>query len=106
MFVAINYITCKDDYTERFETLFSTRAKVIDHMPGFRFMHVLKPSTSEGDYLIMSFWDSEEDFNCWSKSSEFLEGHQRGFKDMADAKKAGRELPMKSVFKTYNIIAG
>ena len=42
MFVAINYISCQDTYTERFEQLFSTRAKAIDKMPGFIDMMVLE----------------------------------------------------------------
>jgi heme oxygenase (mycobilin-producing) len=42
MFVAINYITCTEQYRERFETLFGTRAKAIDRMPGFRHMEVLR----------------------------------------------------------------
>lgn len=105
MFVAINYISCSDNYKERFEELFSTRVKKIDRMPGFRFMQVLKPTDDSGDYLIVSHWDSESHFKNWSKSPEFLEGHKRGFEDLAKAKKEGKEPPMKSVFKTYNVIA-
>jgi heme oxygenase (mycobilin-producing) len=40
MFVAINYISCKEDYKKRFEELFDSRAEAIDRMPGFRNMHV------------------------------------------------------------------
>jgi heme-degrading monooxygenase HmoA len=105
MFVAVNYISCSDWYRERFETLFGSRAKAIDRMPGFRFMQVLKPTNGVGDYLIVSHWDSEDQFNQWTKSTEFLEGHKRGFEDMAIAKKQGKEPPMKSVFKTYKVIA-
>jgi heme-degrading monooxygenase HmoA len=105
MFVAINYISCKDDYKERFEELFSTRAKAIDLMPGFKNMHVLKPIDSNGDYLIVSHWDSEEQFQNWTKSPAFIEGHKRGFEDIAKAKQAGLEPPMTSAFKTYKVIA-
>jgi heme-degrading monooxygenase HmoA len=104
MFVAINYITCNDDYKERFETLFATRAKAIDTMPGFRFMEVLKPTT-DGAYLIVSHWESEENFKAWTGSPEFLEGHKRGFEDITKARQAGLEPPMKSDFKTYEVIA-
>lgn len=105
MFVAINYITCTDSYKERFESLFSSRGKAIDRMPGFRFMQVLKPADGIGDYLIVSHWDSEEYFKKWAGSPEFMEGHKRGFEDISNAKKEGREVPMKSVFKTYKVIA-
>jgi heme-degrading monooxygenase HmoA len=103
-FVAINYITCEPTYRERFETLFATRAKAIDRMPGFIDMEVLRPS-SEGEYLIVSRWSSQESFQQWTKSPEFLEGHKRGFEDIRQAKERGEKPPMQSSFKTYEIIA-
>ncbi len=104
-FVAINYIDCDADYAERFETLFATRAKAIDRLPGFYDMKVLKPSDGAGSYLIVSSWDSEESFKAWTRSPEFLEGHKRGFEDIAKAKQEGRTPPMKSNFRTYHIIS-
>lgn len=104
-FTAINYITCKEDYTERFETLFKNRAGMIDHNKGFRNMHVLKPSKAEDPYLIVSYWDKEEDFVAWTKSESFIQGHKRGFADVKKAIENGEEPPMKSDFKTYEVIA-
>jgi heme-degrading monooxygenase HmoA len=104
-FVAINYISCKEHYKPRFEELFKTRAGAIDRMSGFLFMHVLKPSNNDGDYLIVSYWTHEEAFSKWTKSPEFLEGHKRGFEDIKLAKERNEEPPMKSDFKTYNVIA-
>ena len=105
MFVAINYITCTEQYRERFETLFGTRAKAIDRMPGFRQMEVLRPSDNKGEYLIISHWDTEEGFQKWTNSVEFLEGHRRGFEDIKKARAEGKESPMHSTFKTYQVIA-
>lgn len=105
MFVAINYISCKEDYKLRFEELFSTRAKAIDLMPGFKFMEVLRPSDGQGEYLIVSHWESEEQFKEWTKSPAFKEGHKRGFEDIAKARQEGKEPPMASNFKTYSVIA-
>ncbi|MDQ3020810.1 MAG: antibiotic biosynthesis monooxygenase [Bacteroidota bacterium] len=104
-FVAINYISCKDHYRQRFEELFGSRAHAIDKMPGFEFMEVLKPRDSNSEYLIVSHWDSEEAFKGWTKSKEFLEGHLRGFEDIRIAKEKGEEVPMTSDFKTYEVIA-
>ncbi len=105
MFVAINNITCKPEYTARFEQLFGTRAKAIDKMPGFIRMHVLRPKEEGEDYLIMSFWENEASFKDWTKSNAFIEGHKRGFEDIKKAKQAGQEPPMKSTFKTYEVFA-
>lgn len=104
-FVAINYITCKDEYKERFEELFATRAKAIDRMPGFIGMHVLRPKKQSDEYLIVSHWESETAFRDWTNSPEFIEGHKRGFADVREAKERGEEAPMSSSFKIYEVIA-
>lgn len=104
MFVAINYIDCKDHYRERFEELFSTRKRAIDKMPGFQRMNVLKPDDNESPYLIVSYWESEDNFKDWTKSEAFLEGHKRGFEDIRLARERGEEPPMTSNFKTYSIL--
>ncbi|MCW3125301.1 MAG: antibiotic biosynthesis monooxygenase [Bacteroidetes bacterium] len=103
-FVAINYIDCEESYKPRFEELFSSRAKAIDKMPGFKNMEVLKPADGSA-FLIVSYWDSEEAFKAWTGSPEFREGHKRGFEDIAKAKQEGKEPPMKSSFKTYSVLA-
>lgn len=104
-FVAVNYITCSPEYRARFEELFGTRAHAIDKMPGFIDMHVLKPMKEDHDYLIVSYWESEDAFKDWTKSEAFIEGHKRGFADLAKAKAEGKPAPMSSDFKTYKIIA-
>jgi heme-degrading monooxygenase HmoA len=105
MFVAINTILCQENYIPRFEELFSTRARAIDTMHGFQKMNVLKSSKVEGEYLVVSYWESEEQFSQWVGSTEFLEGHKRGFEDIRIAKEQGKELPMVSQFHTYTVIA-
>lgn len=103
-FVAINFITCQPDYVQRFEELFTSRAHAIDRLPGFRRMQVLKPQEPEGKYLVISWWDSEEHFKAWTRSPEFLEGHKRGFEDMARARAEGRTPPMHSEFRCYEVL--
>lgn len=103
-FVAINYITCKPEYRERFEHLFKTRARAIDRLPGFRGMYVLRPQREGDAYLVVSHWDSEAHFKAWLQSPEFIEGHKRGFEDLREAKARGEEPPMRSDFRTYEII--
>lgn len=104
-FVAVNYINCTPGYKERFEELFGTRAKAIDAMPGFIEMHVLRPGKNGDNYLIVSYWEHEGAFKEWTRSEAFIEGHKRGFADLAQAKAEGRPAPMSSDFKTYEIIA-
>lgn len=102
-FVAVNYIACKPEYAHRFEELFKSRAKAIDRLPGFVDMQVLKP-TEDGEYLVVSRWEGKEFFDAWVGSPEFVEGHQRGFEDIAEAKRAGEDSPMTSTFRTYVVL--
>jgi heme-degrading monooxygenase HmoA len=104
-FVAINYISCKKNYQQRFEELFNTRAHAIDRMPGFIDMQVLKPKNDGEEYLVVSFWENEEAFSQWTSSQEFIEGHRRGFDDIKQAAQRGEEPPMKSSFKTYRVLS-
>ncbi len=104
-FVAINFISCRPEYRERFEQLFATRARAIDRMPGFGDMQVLRPQQEGESYLIVSRWKDEGSFRTWTNSAEFLEGHKRGFEDVKHAKQAGQEPPMSSTFHTYHVIA-
>lgn len=100
-FVAINYINCQSGYKERFEALFKTRVKAIDRVPGFVDMQVLSPNRDDDDYLIISRWENEESFKAWTNSAAFLEGHKRGFEDIARFKEEGKPSPMTSSFRTY-----
>jgi heme oxygenase (mycobilin-producing) len=104
-FVAINYISCKPEYISRFEELFASRAHAIDSMSGFIDMQVLKPQLEGEPYLIMSHWENEEAFRTWTSSPQFIEGHKRGFADLKKAKEEGREAPMTSTFKIYQVIS-
>jgi heme-degrading monooxygenase HmoA len=104
-FVAINYISCVPSYKARFEELFASRAHAIDTMPGFINMHVLRPAKEEDNYLIVSYWETEDAFKDWTKSEAFRIGHQRGFADIAKAKQEGAAPPISSDFKTYKIIS-
>lgn len=104
-FVAINYISCHENFRARFEELFASRAHAIDTMPGFINMHVLRPASEGEDYLIVSYWQTEAAFKEWTSSEAFRIGHRRGFEEIAAARAEGRPAPMTSNFKTYQIIS-
>jgi heme oxygenase (mycobilin-producing) len=101
MFVAMNRITCRPEYIERFESLFSTRAREVDTRPGFQSFHLLRPLKKNQPYIVMTFWDRKEDFESWMHSGEFTKGHSRGFADLDQARKEGSESPMTSNMELY-----
>ena len=77
---------------------------MIDTMPGFIGMSVLKDEDPTGAYLVISYWKSKECFDAWVGSPEFYEGHKRAFADLKAAKQRGEQSPMKSEFRTYDIL--
>jgi heme-degrading monooxygenase HmoA len=103
-FVAVNFISCEGSYRERFEKLFRSRAHAIDRAPGFKRMFVLRPDRGEGDYLVVSHWESREAFDHWRTSPEFAEGHRRGFEDLRQARERGEQPPMTSRMETYEVL--
>ncbi|MFN3684514.1 MAG: antibiotic biosynthesis monooxygenase family protein [Fimbriimonadaceae bacterium] len=103
-FVAVNSIRCEPEYIQRFEELFSSRARAIDEMDGFLGMRVLRPTQEGEPYLVVSFWTSGEAFQSWVGSEAFRRGHQRAFEDMEEAKARGERPPMHSSFSTYTVL--
>lgn len=43
--------------------------------PGFIAFHLLRPQQGS-TYISMSMWRSKEDFDAWTKSPAFAEGHR------------------------------
>lgn len=81
-----------------------SRAHAIDRLTGFLSMQVLEPKAEAEPYLVVSQWQSEEAFQEWVKSPEFMEGHRRAFADLKEAKERGEEPPMHSKFVTYSVL--
>ena len=102
-FVAINFISCDDQYRAQFERLFQTRAHAIDRMLGFLSMEVLKP-TEPGAYLIVSRWTNEAAFRAWMTSPAFRDGHARGFAELQEYSARGEPSPLRSRFTGYRIL--
>jgi len=76
MFVMMNRMTVPPDYREKFEELFGTRARAVDRRPGFIRAEILRPAKGD-EYIVMTHWETEEDFDGWVGSDEYHEGHRR-----------------------------
>jgi Uncharacterized enzyme involved in biosynthesis of extracellular polysaccharides len=77
MITTMNRIFVKPEYRDQFEETFRKRAGLVDKMPGFMGNQVLRP-TSEGDpYIVLTHWASRQDFENWTSSDAFKQGHAR-----------------------------
>ena len=77
MFVTMNRIFVNEGYASGFEERFKNRAREVDKMKGFIRNVVLKPKGPEQPYVVMTFWNTEDDFNGWVKSDAFIKGHAK-----------------------------
>ena len=74
MITVANRIYVNPDYAEQFEERFRQRAQLVDQMPGFQANLVLRPTEPDAPYVVLSFWDSQEDFEAWTRSDAFRPG--------------------------------
>jgi heme oxygenase (mycobilin-producing) len=77
MFVVMNRILVNPEYAEQFEERFRSRAGEVDKMKGFIRNQVLRPVTPENPYIVMTFWESKENFESWVNSDAFKRGHSK-----------------------------
>ena len=76
MIVVANRIPVAKGFEKTFEERFKSRARKVDHMPGFIRNEVLKPVESEY-YVVLTYWKSKEAFLSWTESKEFKEAHKK-----------------------------
>ncbi len=77
MITTMNRLFVKPEYAEQFEENFRQRAGLIDGMPGFISNQVLRPTSPEDPYVVLTFWESRQQFEAWVRSPEFTQGHAR-----------------------------
>ncbi len=75
MITVANRIYVSNEYAEAFEKRFRERAGLVDGMPGFVSNYVLRPVNEDEPYVVLTFWNSRQDFLNWVKSDEFVKGH-------------------------------
>ena len=89
-FVAINVIQVPADKAHVLEERFSARKGAVDQAPGFQSFELLRPVAGQDDYLVITRWDTQDDFSAWQASESFERGHQ------SDPSGAGKQRPVAS----------
>jgi heme-degrading monooxygenase HmoA len=77
MIAAMFRVTVPEPARERFEQSWTGRAGMVDQMPGFRGLEVLRDQGEPGTYIVMTHWESRQDFDQWASSPAFAAGHMR-----------------------------
>ncbi len=75
MITVANRIYVNPEYADRFEQRFRERAGLVDQMPGFVSNMVLRPVNDGDPFVVLTVWQSREDFLNWVRSDAFTKGH-------------------------------
>lgn len=75
-FAVFNNIPVSPEGTQIFESRFSNRAGLVEKEPGFSAIRVLRPINSD-TYVILTLWNSEEDFKNWQESIAYGSAHAK-----------------------------
>jgi len=76
MYVVMNRVCVKSNWTTEFEERFRKRAGKIDKEPGFVSMNILKPESENVPYVVLTHWKTKGDFENWIGSDDFKAAHQ------------------------------
>ncbi|HAA77973.1 TPA: antibiotic biosynthesis monooxygenase [Candidatus Latescibacteria bacterium] len=98
MIAVANRIYVKPEYGEGFEERFRNRAHLVDGMPGFISNQVLRPVKKDDPYVVLTFWETKDDFTAWVNSDEFKKGHAKSGTLGKDAFFAENKLEIHEVF--------
>ncbi|MBX3026823.1 antibiotic biosynthesis monooxygenase [bacterium] len=77
MILVANRIHVADAHRDAFESMLETRVALVDSMPGFVAIHLLRPTAAGQPYVILTQWRSRSSFEAWTHSEEFRRGHAR-----------------------------
>jgi heme oxygenase (mycobilin-producing) len=79
--VKINVLTVPAEMREELERRFGNRAGLVENSEGFEGFELLRPVDGTDRYLVYTRWRSEADFEAWTKSQAFGQGHAQARAD-------------------------
>lgn len=77
MIVSLFHVTVPAQAVATFEQSWRNRAGKVDAMPGFRGLEVLRSGETPGKYIVLTHWETREDFDRWASSPGFTASHAR-----------------------------
>jgi heme-degrading monooxygenase HmoA len=81
--VKINVLTVPEPMRAELERRFAGRAGLVESADGFEGFELLRPADGKDRYLVYTRWRSEEDFQRWTESQSFEQGHEQAKADAA-----------------------
>lgn len=103
--IKINAITVPVDSGDELAQRFAARHGSMDGTPGFQGYELLKPTDDRHVWLVLTRWDSEEDFVAWRTSQSFgaAHGERGGESDHSDGEKPKTPVGMSAELWSYTV---
>ncbi|HEY6798655.1 MAG TPA: antibiotic biosynthesis monooxygenase [Kineosporiaceae bacterium] len=76
-YTVINVLTVPEGSGSVLEQRFAGRAATVDTAPGFEHFELLRPVEGTDTYLVYTRWRSKADYEAWTASRAFEEGHRQ-----------------------------
>lgn len=76
-FVVSSEVHIDADHADGLEAAFRGRLGEVDGWPGFRHLEVWRDVTRPGQYLMVSWWDTREDWVAYMRSDAHDRSHAR-----------------------------
>ncbi|MFB1050114.1 antibiotic biosynthesis monooxygenase [Paraliobacillus sp. JSM ZJ581] len=105
MYVVCNHIPVAEEGRDQFEARFLNRARKIEEEAGFIAIRVCRPLNSD-TYVIITFWQSEQDFTNWQESKAYKQAHEKRRTEDGIDQKRPDIFPRPSYLNTYHVQKG
>jgi heme-degrading monooxygenase HmoA len=77
LFVVASTILVQEDGSATLEQAFRDRLHAVEATKGFRGLQVWREANAPGQYLMVSWWESREDWHGYMLSAEHHASHAR-----------------------------
>jgi heme-degrading monooxygenase HmoA len=100
--IRINAITVPPGSGDELAHRFAARAGAVDSQEGFEGFELLRPTDGREQWLVVTRWRSEVDFERWVNSPAFAHGHAGSARPAAH----GGPVSVSSELWSYEVALG
>jgi heme oxygenase (mycobilin-producing) len=80
--IVMNVVQVSEQRREAFERAFLERESHVHEAPGFAGFELLRRDR-DGEYIVLTRWESEEAFKAWASSDSFKRSHRHADGELA-----------------------
>jgi heme-degrading monooxygenase HmoA len=77
MFVFISHLTVPEADREELERHFRERSQLVDDVPGFLYLQLLRPQGGDASHTFLTAWEDRDAFRRYMRSQEHALSHSR-----------------------------